>query len=401
LAFVRKGGDNLESASLFQVLRNHFVHQDSAKADWHSWPEPYRSASSEEVRRFAKEHSGEIQFFNWLQWIADQQLADAKEAAVRAGMRIGFYRDLAVGCDRTGSETWTRPADFMRGAEIGAPPDILNPSGQNWGLPPFNPVALRQHAYRPFIELVRANMRHAGGLRIDHVMGLQRLYCIPQGMPASKGAYVSYPHDDLVGILALESHRHRCFVVGEDLGTLPAGFRERMKEANILSYRVLFFEQDSEAGQFLSAEQYPRLAVAVAGSHDLPTLRGWLGGQDIELKKSLGLYSDPVEAASQLAMRERERAGVLATLQLTSDVAAAQDDFSEAVHRFLGRTNCVLAITQLDDLLDEDRPVNVPATSTEHPNWRRKYSFAIEDIVTDHPAWELIEALKVQRSPTA
>lgn len=395
LEFVRGAGENLETASLFQVLRSHFVQRSAANADWRCWPEAFRSVTSCQVREFAKSHSGEIEFLNWLQWIADQQLAAAKEVAIRAGMRIGFYRDLAVGCDRTGSETWAKPADFMVGAEIGAPPDILNPSGQNWGLPPFNPLGLQEHGYSPFIDLVRANMRHAGGLRIDHVMGLQRLYCIPQGLPASEGAYVSYPVADLMGILALESHRHRCFVVGEDLGTVPEGFRELMSEANVLSYRVLFFEQAGEAGRFLPPEEYPRLAVAVAGSHDLPTLRGWLTGKDIELKERLKLYSSPEETASQLAMREQERAGVLEILGL--DGPATEEVFSRAVHRFLGNTNCALAMTQLDDLLDEYEPVNVPATSTEHPNWRRKYSTPIEDLIADHPAWQLAEIMKAQR----
>ena len=167
-------------------------------------------------------------------------------------------------------------------------------------------------------------MRYAGGLRIDHVMGLQRLYCIPTGSSAAEGAYVSYPVADLLGILALESHRNRCFVVGEDLGTVPAGFREMMSEANVLSYRVLFFEQDSQAGKFLPADKYPRLAVAVAGSHDLPTLRGWLGGKDIELKDGLQLYSSSEETASQRAMRARERVGVLEALQLVGDDPAVE-----------------------------------------------------------------------------
>jgi 4-alpha-glucanotransferase len=395
LRFVRETGNNLATASLFQVLRNHFAKRGGVGAHWHQWPEEFRSPSTPEARQFARDYSSEIEFFNWLQWIADQQLADAREAAIQAGMRIGFYRDLAVGCDRTGSETWAN-SDFLDGVAVGAPPDILNPSGQNWGLPPFNPIALPKHGYRPFIELVRANMRHAGGLRIDHVMGLQRLYCIPEGAPASVGAYVSYPIDDLVGIIALESHRHHCFVVGEDLGTVPEGFRERMAEANILSYRVLFFEQ-AEGGNFRLPEEYPRLSVGVAGSHDMPTLRGWLAGADITLKENLGLYSSPDESASQFAMRERERRGVLAALQLPSDVTPAVAEFAAGVHSFLGRTTCMLSLAQLDDLLDEEDPVNVPATSTEHPNWRRKYSVAIEDLAGNHHAWRLIERLKIHR----
>jgi 4-alpha-glucanotransferase len=245
-AFRRRRGEVLERNCLFQGLRGHFAHQSPAAADWHNWPEEYRNPDSPAVARFAEEHRQQIDFLIWLQWIADEQLGAASAAAREGGMEVGLYRDLAVGADRAGAETWADAAAVVSGAQVGCPPDIYNPAGQNWGLPPFHPRALREEGYRSFIELVRANMRHAGGLRIDHVMGLQHLYWIPDGEPASSGAYVQYPTDDLVGILALESQRHRCLVVGEDLGTVPEGFRERMAAANILSYRVLFFEQDTE-----------------------------------------------------------------------------------------------------------------------------------------------------------
>jgi 4-alpha-glucanotransferase len=394
-AFVKEGGRILNSSSLYQALRNHFAQDDAAIADWQSWPKEYQSPSSADVLRFGVEQQDEVQFYNWLQWIADEQLAAASRAATSSGMEIGLYRDLAVGCDRTGSETWSDPSDFLTSTQVGAPPDILNPSGQNWGLPPFNPVSLRKQAYRPFINLVRANMRHAGGLRIDHVMGLQRLYCIPEGSSPSAGAYVEYPIDDLIGIIALESHRNGCLVVGEDLGTVPAGFRERMASANILSYRVLFFEQESQQGGLIAPDNYPLLAVAVSGSHDLPTLRGWLEGADIELKQRLGLYPSEEEAARQRALRQEQRAAILSALEIAEPAPAER--FSIAIHRFLARTRSVLTMAQLDDLFDEHQPVNVPATSTEHPNWRRKYSVALEELSENHPAWKLVEAIQSGR----
>jgi 4-alpha-glucanotransferase len=243
--------------------------------------------------------------------------------------------------------------------------------------------------------MVRANMRHAGGLRIDHVMGLQRLYCIPEGSPPSDGAFISYPIDDLVGILALESHRNRCLVVGEDLGTVPEGFREKMAAANILSYRVLFFEQNEKNG-CIPPEQYPALAVAVAGSHDLPTLRGWLVESDIELKERLGLYPSKDEVLAQRSLRSGERDAVLKALELP--YRTGPEHFSVTVHRFLGRTTSMLAMVQLDDLLGEDEPVNVPATSTEHPNWRRKYSDPLEGLLANELARKQIEAIRSERS---
>ena len=300
---------------LFLALREHFAGRDPDQADWHAWPEPYRDPASPAVRRFADENRERLEFFAWLQWIADDQLGAAAAAARERGMAVGLYRDLAVGADRAGAETWVNEAAVVSGAQVGAPPDIFNPAGQDWGLPPFHPRALREEAYRSFVELVRANMRHAGGLRIDHVMGLQHLYWVPQGRKPPEGAYVRYPLDDLVGILALESHRHRCLVVGEDLGTVPEGFRERMAEANILSYRVLFFEQDIETGAFDPPQAYPPLALAVVGSHDLPTLRGWWEGRDLDLKERLGLFPDADEARRQRETRERDKRQLVTALR--------------------------------------------------------------------------------------
>jgi 4-alpha-glucanotransferase len=383
--FRRERGEILERHCLFLALREHFADLDPAQADWHGWPEEYRNPSSPAVAAFAKEKRQRLDFLLWLQWIADQQLSNAAAAAAEWGMAVGLYRDLAVGADRAGAETWADAAAVVSGAQVGAPPDIYNPAGQDWGLPPFHPRALREEGYRSFIELVRANMRHAGGLRIDHVMGLQHLYWVPQGQKPSTGAYVRYPMEDMVGILALESHRNHCLVVGEDLGTVPEGFRERMAAANILSYRVLFFEQDGGTGAFLPPEDYPNLALAVLGSHDLPTLRGWWESRDIDLRESLGLYPEPEEAGRQREARERDRAALLLALRREHLLPEEEPDIQalvRAAHAFLARTPSILAMTQIDDLTDEADPVNVPATSDEHPNWRRRLCMTLEELLS-------------------
>ncbi|WP_235031650.1 malto-oligosyltrehalose trehalohydrolase [Geminicoccus flavidas] len=400
-AFREELGDVLEQNCLFLALREHFAGNDPAQADWRCWPQGYRDPTSTAVARFAAENRQRLNFLAWLQWVADSQLGAAAAAAGEQGMAVGLYRDLAVGADRAGAETWTNAAAVVSKAQVGAPPDIYNPAGQDWGLPPFHPRALREEGYRSFIELIRANMRHAGGLRIDHVMGLQHLYWVPQGQKPSTGAYVAYPVDDLTGILALESHRQHCLVVGEDLGTVPEGFRERMAEANVLSYRVLFFEQDGQTGAFLPPDAYPSLALAVVGSHDLPTLRGWWESRDIGLKERLGLYPDPEEAGRQRAARQRDQAQLLQALRREKLLDEEEPDIptlARAAHAFLARSPSMLAMAQIDDLTDEADQVNVPATSDEHPNWRRRLSMTLEELAERPRFIEIADIFHTERS---
>jgi 4-alpha-glucanotransferase len=374
--FRHDAGSGFARDVTFLALREHFSR--SACADWHKWPSAYQNADSAEVNSFAVEHRDRITFHACMQYWADSQLAAAACAASQ--MKVGLYRDLAVGASDGGAETWGNQTAVMSKVHVGAPPDIYNPAGQNWGLPPFNPRALEAEAYRSFIDLIRANMRYAGALRIDHVMGLLHLYCVPAGCPPSEGAYVRYPMDDLIGILKLESVRQRCLVVGEDLGTVPEGFRERMAEAQILSYRVLFFEKDGN--DFRSPEEYPRLSVAVDGSHDLPTLRAWWSGADLSLKERLNLFPRAADAEQARAEREQDRSAFVAALQARGIDCRGlgSDQLFEAAHTFLASTGSALALVQLDDISDEEDPVNVPNTSTEHANWRRKSSMDLDAI---------------------
>ncbi len=403
-AFRQERGEILERNCRFLALRQHFAGSEPPRPDWREWPPEYQDPTSGAVASFAKTHRQAVDFLAWLQWLADEQLATAARAAADGGMAIGLYRDLTVGADRAGAETWANAGAVAADAQVGAPPDIFNPAGQDWGLPPFQPRALREEGYRSFIELIRANMRHAGGLRIDHVMGLQHLYWVPAGRGPSEGAYVRYPMEDMLGILALESHRQRCLVVGEDLGTVPEGFRERMADAGILSYRVLFFERDG-GGAFLAPDDYPALALAVVGSHDLPTLKGWWQGRDLELKERLGLFPDAGESARQREAREDERRALLEALQAQDLLAGkAEPDFaalSRAAHAFLARSPSLLAMAQLDDLTAELEPVNVPATSAEHPNWRRRHSLTLEEL-PDAPSFrEVVAVLREARGVAA
>ena len=381
-AFRRASGELFERGVLFLAIREHFSGKPHCSADWHTWPEDFRDPRSAAVARFAAEHADHVTFHAWLQYLADLQLEAA--AAAAAPMAVGLYRDLAVGADRTGAETWANQSAVVADAQVGAPPDIYNPSGQDWGLPPFNPRALRAEAYRSFIDLIRTNMRHAGGLRIDHVMALRQLYWVPRGRSPAEGAYVRYPLEDLVGIIALESQRNRCLVVGEDLGTVPEGFRERMASARILSYRVLFFEKDKTG--FIAPPDYPKLAIAVEGSHDLPTLSAWWQAADLRLKEQLDLFPHPDDARRARAERDQDRRDLLAALRAAGLADAAfepnvdPDLLFRAAHTFLARTDSALALVQLDDITDELSPVNVPTTSNEHPNWRRRLSLSLEQL---------------------
>ena len=270
-AFRALQGTSFERHCLYFALRAHMLAEGLGAGDWHGWPQPYQDSRAAVVARFARTHAEEVTWVAWQQWLADRQLAAAAGAA--EPMRVGLYRDLAVGANAAGAETWAERDLVVHALHIGAPPDAGSETGQEWGLPPPHPERLRASGYRSFVELLRANMRHAGALRIDHVMALERLYVIPKGAPAAAGTYLDYPFADLAGITALESVRSRCLIIGEDLGDVPHGFRERMAELQMLSYRVLRFERHGH--RFLGPHEYPTLAVAVFGNHDLPTLRGW------------------------------------------------------------------------------------------------------------------------------
>ena len=406
--FRRQADPELAGHALFDALQWHFQAQDAGTWGWPAWPAPYQDRHSPEVARFARDHADTVRFFFWLQWLADAQLADVQARARALGMPVGLYRDLAVGVGSGGSETWLRPEMFALGVRVGAPPDAFNQLGQDWGLPPEVPARMRADGYRAFANLIRQNMRHAGALRIDHVMGLMRRFWVPPGRGAADGTYVQYPFDDLSGIVALESHRAECIVIGEDLGVVPEAIRAAMREMRMLSYRPLYFEQ-REDGAFRAPHEFPPMALSVASTHDLPTLRGFWRGTDIEVRQALGLFPDDETRARSIVERARDRAQLLVALEREGllPVGRSADPlgmpnidppFVQAVHRYLARTPTLLTMIQPDDVFEHLEQVNIPGTDERtHPNWRRRLEEPLEAWAADPRYRALLEAVVTER----
>lgn len=381
-------GPRLERFAVFNALAEQF-----APLPWHAWPAGFRRPDTAEVARFARTHADRVGYHAWVQCVADRQLADT-------ATEVGLYRDLAVGVGPNGADAWADQDTYVAGVSIGAPPDAFNPAGQTWGTPPPSPPALRASAYAPFIAALRANMRHARAVRIDHVMGLERLFWVPSGSPAGAGAYVHYPVEDLLAIVALESHRSKCLVVGEDLGTLPIGFHERMEDVRILSYRLLMFERYPD-GLFHRPSTYPRLALASSATHDLPSIRAWWDGQDIALRQRLGLR-EPADAVQERQGRWRDRELLIAALRdqgLIGDDFAGEDfaALAVAIERFLARTPSALIMANLSDMLAEAVQINVPGTVAECPNWRHRFRLPVEAIGADPLVRRIAAAIATER----
>ncbi len=379
-AFVERGGENLEHFAIFEALHEHAL-AGGLGWSWRDWSEGLGDPSSEAVLRFADQHTERIRFSQYLQWLADRQLALAQERALAAGMPIGIYRDLAVAVDPSGAAAWSHQGAVVSGVTVGAPPDQFNPLGQNWGLAPFSPAGLHADANNPLRADIEANMRHAGALRIDHVMGLMRLFWIPEGAPPEAGAYMRYPLDRLLAMIGAASRERRCLMIGEDLGTVAPGFRRRMSAVGLMSYRLLYFERQA-SGALTPPSRYPRNALVSVSTHDLPTLQGFWQARDLDWRDRLGLH--PSEAARDAARLDRERdkevlrrAFDKAGMALGS--APEPDDLTLAAHRYLAATPSRLMMVQIEDVLGEVEQANLPGTIDEHPNWRRRLPVMIED----------------------
>jgi len=340
---------------------------------------------------------GDPRYYAFLQWLADGAFAATHKAAKDAGMRIGLITDMAIGLDPGGAEVGADPAAFLADLRIGAPPDAFNPNGQDWGLTSFSPRALVAHGFAAFIATLRANMRHAGGIRLDHAMGLKRLWLVPRGASPKDGAYLSYPLDDLMRLLALESQRHRAVVIGEDLGTVPWQFRARCRKAGIAGMDVLWFQRHGE--RFLRPDEWRDDAVAMTTTHDLPTVAGWWHGADLALRRSLATISD-----DEVARRPRERAALwraFCDAGVASRAMPPSDDTDpvvDAAVEFIARARCPLAIVPLEDVMGIAEQPNLPGTTDQHPNWRRRFRIPADRLLSQPVAERRLRRLNERRT---
>ncbi|MCA4963357.1 4-alpha-glucanotransferase [Pseudomonas sp. Y24-6] len=396
-SFRHAGGEALENHCRFEAIQEARAAKGEA-LDWREWPEQWQDPRSAALAEFAEENAGRIGFFAFCQWLITRCLERAQTAARGSGMSIGLIADLAVGADGGGSQAWSRQDELLASLTVGAPPDILNRTGQGWGISAFSPEGLVRNGFRAFIEMLRANFAHAGGLRIDHVMGLQRLWVIPNGASPADGAYLYYPVDDLLRLLTLESHRHQAIVLGEDLGTVPEGLQEKLIARSILGMRVLLFEQDN--AQFKSILDWPDNALATTSTHDLPTLNGWWHGRDIDWNARLGM----TDASSEIEWRrhrEREREGLRRVLgedpQNFREESHETDQVLDASVRFLGHTRAPLVLLPLEDALGIEQQANLPGTINTHPNWSRRLPGYSEALLDDPDAARRLELLACAR----
>lgn len=369
--------------------------------DWHQWPEELRHPSSPSVAEFVAKHANAVDFHRWLQWELDDQLTAAQATAVQAGMELGIMHDLAVGVDPNGADAWALQDVLALGVTAGAPPDEFNQLGQDWSQPPWRPDQLVDHAFEPFRALVNAVLRHAGGVRIDHIIGLFRLWWIPKGAPPTEGTYVRYDHEAMIGVVALEAQRAGAVVVGEDLGTVEPWVRDYLRERGLFGTSILWFEADRDgAGGPLAAEEWREYCLSAVTTHDLPPTPGYLAGEHVRLREELGLLTRP--AAEELAADQAQQGAWLAELRrvgLLGDDPSV-DEVVLALHRYLGRTPSKLLALSLADAVGDLRTQNQPGTTDEYPNWRvplrgpNGRKLQLEDLFTDCRAAALAQAMK-------
>ena len=398
-AFRKEQGGRLQAHALFEALHGHFFAQDKALWHWRSWPAAFQHPDTQAVRDFAEQNSEEVAFHAWLQFRADRGLAAAQEACRTSGMGIGLISDLAVGTDSGGSQCWSRQSETLLGLTVGAPPDLMQRQGQNWGLTAFSPVGLVASGFTTYREMLQTALCHAGGMRIDHAMGLNRLWVIPDGGTGADGAYLAFPETDLLRLIKLESHRHRAVVLAEDLGTVPDGFQDRLRDAGIDGMRVLWFERDT-AEHFTPPRTWTPGAAAMTSTHDLPTLAGWWSANDIDWSEKLGHLTDPADARSK---RGLDRAALWQAFRnsgaTTAECPAADDaaSFADAACVHVGKSACELVMLPVEDALGLREQPNLPGTLDEHPNWRRRLPADSAVLLEDNATAKRLKGLDAAR----
>jgi 4-alpha-glucanotransferase len=367
-------GPDLSRFASFESLRANF------SGPWWEWPAPWRTPNDEALRQWREQHAKDVSFHEYVQWNADRQLRRCADVARAHDLPIGLYLDTAVGVDPAGADVWINQRSMLSGLSIGAPPDKFNPAGQSWGITGYNPHGLVAEDFEPFRQMLRAGMRHAGALRLDHVLGLMRLFVIPQGLGADRGVYLRYPLASMLAAVAEESRRHHCIVIGEDLGTVEESFRGTLAAWGVWSYLVLLFERHAD-GSFKRPSEYPESAVATFGTHDLPTFAGWMSGSDLELKQALGI--DPGES-----IEERQSA----RNALAAAFAVDKPTFLDAIV-FLAETPTRLLAVSIEDVLEIPDQVNIPGTVDQHPNWRRRLPQDLAALAEDERLLRVAEVM--------
>jgi 4-alpha-glucanotransferase len=400
--FRSANGSALEDHARFEALHAHLATATGEHWHWRNWPGGLADSRSPAVEAFAHAHAHEITQHAFFQFLADRSLGQAQAAARAAGMPIGLVTDLAVGVDSGGSQCWSRPDETLLGLTIGAPPDFLSPKGQNWGLVAFSPRGLSLNGFSTYIAMLRAAMRHSGGVRIDHAMGLARLWVLPDEASPADGVYLHFPLDDMLRLIRLESLRHRAIVLGEDLGTVPEGFQEKISQSGILGMRVLWFERAQDLG-FTAPSGWDRNAVAMTSTHDLATVAGWWKGHDIAWREQAGILRDVTHLWQE---RARDRSMLWSSMQASHAARGdppPDDDPDPAVDaaiRHVGAAACEFAILPVEDALGLVEQPNLPGTLDEHPNWRRRLPGLAVNLLDDPVVTARLRAFDTARKPT-
>ncbi|MCQ2914452.1 MAG: 4-alpha-glucanotransferase [Alphaproteobacteria bacterium] len=402
--FCKEGGKELDSVAIYQVLAEYFASK-KIYSGFKSWGKEYSNPDNKEVKEFAIKHEDRIRYYKFLFWIADTQFEQASKMCEDCGLEIGIYQDLAVGVASESAETWGAQDLFMSDLSIGSPPDMFNANGQSWGVAPMNPEQMKAEGYASYRKILSTNMKRAGAVRIDHVMGIARLFCIPSEAP---GAYILYPFSDIVGIIALESHRNKCLVIGEDLGVVPSFFREALSQAGILSFRVCRYEKTPD-GRYVSPMDYPKSALVAAGTHDMPTLVGYWLADDIKISATFGTLTDE-KIQNALHDRLNDRKALVEALSRQGLWFVNQKDFEEqingnklpnkfieAVYTYLSKAPSQVFLVQLEDILGQREQMNMPGTTLEYPNWRFKLPKTLEELENDESMEKICSILKSSR----